>query len=586
MEFQNLHANDLLRIIETWETFFKGKDPQKNTVSNTNNIQKPALSMQKNSTERWVQPSHSSKRPPIEKANKKRKNPPDSLGTWEKANSQIKEGFSKSAIDAGLGEEWDAIFDRCRAQSTKSSYSGILAEANKRVKLKLKTSLFPILSPTDLLEKLMIITQKQWALSEKGHSWAYLNSLKHALGFNLRLEGRDEWLNDQRISLMFDSRRREGSNIRKEKFVVTEPQISALDAEADAAWQKLSILKHARWSPSGMWLAAWSILRDLAILKLGFFTVRRCKELTDLDLSNIEWSESDSGYWITITQSKTDQIGVGRKIFWPSSLGTAALKRYLDVRQRLLKSCTEGLWEVTTALFVNLSGKQIGKRMSLETMRKLLKKRIPVPPGSNVTGVPSIRRGGAEWWMKCPDSDKARMIARSMGGWKSFQMLDTVYRQAVPEPAEIMEVVEKRHKIDNSSVVTVTENEKHPKIEKTKKSQKPVTLVENSHTVVGRAQIDIAFETERRKVLCDLNRVDDEVVPGVILECIAKRILKLNSDRRNTFTWANLRGYKMYALLKTEILGLISQYRKDKDKKKLASTSAEGHSMDDTSTVK
>lgn len=472
------------------------------------------------------------------------------------------QGFSDKAVSAGLDQEWETILEKSRSQSTFKTYSGILAEACKRCVVTLKTTLLPLRPPSDLWGKLMVITNKKWAKCPKGHSWAYLNSLKHALAFHLRLESREEWLDDSRISLLWDSKRREGNNVKKPKFIVKEDQITALDEDAKAAWFKLSMLRHAKWSPNNMWLAAWSSLRDQAILKFGFYTARRPQEIAELDAPSVKWSDTDKGFWIHIVKSKTDQLQAGRKIFWPESLGTLALKKYLGVRERLLKQCADR-WDTETAVFVNLSGARIGHRMSVESIRKVLKKRIPVPPGSDLSGVPSLRRGGAEWWLQCQDSEKARLIAKSMGGWKSFQMLDNVYRDSEPTPALIHEVSAKRPKTEaSSSAFPVTGVLVDPSTTST-----PITAAPSATTLIGCAQKDVDHDNGRKKVIADIGRVDDHQVPGLVLESLVNGILALNKSKKNTVGWSSLKKFRCYDLLKREIIAENERRKKAKENK-------------------
>lgn len=342
---------------------------------------------------------------------------------------------------------------------------------------------------------------------------------------------------------MFGARRREGNNAKKEKFVVRTSHFSYLEEDANAAWQKLRLLRHAKWHPSGDWLGAWSRIRDLALINLGFYTVRRSQELSELLVSDLRWSEDDNGFWLTLRSSKTDQYSEGRDIFWPSSLGTASLSRYLQVRERLLKSCAQGRWESSKSLFVNLSGARLGLGVSVETVRKVLKKRIPTPEGPGMSGVPSIRRGGAEWWMQCTDPDKARLIARSVGGWKSFTMLGAIYRETKPSAALITSVAA----TNTTSAGGKASSLKTPLITKTVTNPTPSTLV-------GAAQSDIELENAKSKLVLGLNRVDGEQVPGLVLEALARRIIDLSRLKKNSLGWVALKKFKCYAVLKREIL--------------------------------
>lgn len=486
------------------------------------------------------------------------------------ASGAVKEELSTTGREAGLEGEWDHIIGKARAESTQNSYVSTLTEACRRCPVKLKRKLLPIESPSDLLEKVMVITMMIWAKNPKGHSWAYLNTLKHALAFHLKFEGREEWVAYPRIALVFDARRREGNNDRKEKFVVQPEHFSEAEKNAESSWEKLKLIKHAKWSPCSTWIAAWGAIRDLAIIKMGFFTVRRCKELAELAVSDIAWSSEDQGYHITIRKSKTDQIGEGHHVFWPKKLGTIALDRYLQVRERILKSCTEGLWETSQGLFVNISGARLGLQMSVETLRQMLKKKVALPPYSAHSGVPSLRRGGAEWWLNCPDSDKSRMIARSLGGWKSFTMLDEVYRNSKPPPALISSIVEKR---DNQGLLT----EPSGSVTESKKMVAPVTISPNPKppsrplcpdgTLIGKAPVDVEVENAKRKIFHDLEKIDDESVPGLLLEAIASRIIKLNKSRKNAISWENIKKYKCYKALKREILECIKKEQESKESK-------------------
>jgi integrase len=161
-------------------------------------------------------------------------------------------------------------------------------------------------------------------------------------------------------------------------------------------------------------------VRDRAIILLGFAGAMRRSELVSLDVSNTEIG--DEGLVVHVRRSKTDQVGVGRKIGIPYgenplTCPVKALVEWLSEAQ-----ISEG------ALFrkVNKHGRTEGKRLSGHSVALIVKRALKlIGKGSQSFSAHSLRAGLATQAAMAGASERS---IQNQTGHRSLKVLRTYIR--------------------------------------------------------------------------------------------------------------------------------------------------------------
>ena len=175
-------------------------------------------------------------------------------------------------------------------------------------------------------------------------------------------------------------------------------------------------------------------LRNMAMVAVGFFGVRRGAEIVDLKLTDILEAQP-AVVQFRVRCPKNDPLGLGQTCVIPdvAALGEASPSKivhaWLQRRHALQSSNTSSEY-----LFVTTTGKRCGQGVS----RDMLRKHVASSFGSQ-TAAHSLRKGGALFYARrgaCTDA------TRQQGGWKTADVMQAVYTKLTVAEVrnEIMQV--------------------------------------------------------------------------------------------------------------------------------------------------
>jgi len=164
------------------------------------------------------------------------------------------------------------------------------------------------------------------------------------------------------------------------------------------------------------------VVRDTALILIGFSGMFRCSELVQLQIADL--TETDKGMVICLRQSKTDQTKQGRRIGIPMARPEEKICPVKALKEWLLVLKQHGITE--GAIFRNVDRKNgkvkvIGESLTSRSVSRLLKKAAE-KAGLDPTLVSghSLRAGAAtELALRGVDLWKIQQ----QGGWKDLRML-------------------------------------------------------------------------------------------------------------------------------------------------------------------
>ena len=170
----------------------------------------------------------------------------------------------------------------------------------------------------------------------------------------------------------------------------------------------------------------YSTIRRAAMMAIGFFGIRRNAEVINLTKGCIRTTANFT--IIHVPSSKNDKLSLGHNAIIPklqrfqSGCPVTAINRWADEAELFLEDALIP-YSDASPFFFNLSGKNIGKQISVDTHRKDVSKAYKLVYASNPGKVLSLRRGGAHLFA----SHNHRNVSKQQGAWRSQSVLDGTY---------------------------------------------------------------------------------------------------------------------------------------------------------------
>ena len=170
----------------------------------------------------------------------------------------------------------------------------------------------------------------------------------------------------------------------------------------------------------------YSSIRRAAMMVIGYFGIRRNAEVISLTKGDIRTTANFT--IIHIPSSKNDKLSMGHNAIIPkllrfkSGCPVTAINRWADEAELFLEDALIA-YDDSSPFFFNLSGKNIGKSISVDTHRKEVSKAYKNVYASNPGKVLSLRRGGADLFA----SHNHRNVSKQQGAWRSQSVLDGTY---------------------------------------------------------------------------------------------------------------------------------------------------------------
>ena len=160
-------------------------------------------------------------------------------------------------------------------------------------------------------------------------------------------------------------------------------------------------------------------LRNMAMVAVGFFGVRRGAEIVDLHLADILEAQS-TVVQFRVRCQKNDPLGLGQTCVIPdvAALGEASPSKIVFAwiqRRQVLQATNVS----AKHLFITTTGKRRGQGVSTDSLRK----HVTTSFSGNVA-THSLRKGGALFYARrgaCTDA------TRQQGGWKTADVMQAVY---------------------------------------------------------------------------------------------------------------------------------------------------------------
>ena len=169
-----------------------------------------------------------------------------------------------------------------------------------------------------------------------------------------------------------------------------------------------------------------STIRRAAMMCIGFFGIRRNAEVINLKKNSVRTTSNFT--LIHVPTSKNDKLSLGHNAIIPklarfqTGCPVAAINRWTDEAELFLEDAKIP-YDGDTPLFFNLSGKNLGKQISVDTHRKDISRGYKAVYSSNPGKVLSLRKGGAHLFA----SHNHRNVSKQQGAWRSQSVLDGTY---------------------------------------------------------------------------------------------------------------------------------------------------------------